>query len=302
MSDQLAGLKMALDAAKMHVDNLVLPADNAVDLRGLQFHYLEWGDAEAPPIVFLHGGGLTAHTWDLVCAALASKFRCIALDQRGHGDTDWAPDLDYAIATHAADTERFTEAMGLDRFALVGMSLGGLNAIHYASRHAQRLSHLVLVDVGPNAQLAGAKRITDFMSLPSEHDSVEDFVDRAMRFNPRRDPQLLRRSLLHNLRQLPSGKWTWKYDQRHIRSLEIERFMKEQSSLWEIIPSISCPTLVVRGGESDVFSDSDAEKLAESLPDARWIRITGAGHTVQGDKPRDLSLALDEFLSTETGG
>jgi esterase len=293
--DQLEYLRLAAALAGMQSEEVVLPEDRTVVLRGMRFHYLDWGgDGEA--LVFLHGGGLTAHTWDVVCLALRDEYRCLALDQRGHGDTDWAEDLDYGIEAHAADIAAFAGELALDSFALVGQSLGGMASMLYASSHVERLKALVLIDVGPVVRLEGANRVADFVMAPAELDSIDAFVEKARSFNPRRDPRLLRISLLHNLRRLPNGKWTWKYDRRHLSPAGFERLTDRLAELRGELPRITCPALVVRGAASDVFSDEDAADAADLLPDGRWVRIDGAGHNVQGDNPRALTRELRAFF------
>lgn len=130
--EEIAGLEHALRVANLGDLHVVLPRDVDVVLRGMRFHYLDWGNDAAPPILFLHGGGLTAHTFDLVCLALQGEHHCLALDQRGHGDSEWSAVMDYETATHAADIAAFVDHLALRHFVLVGMSLGGLNAIKYA--------------------------------------------------------------------------------------------------------------------------------------------------------------------------
>ena len=112
-----------------------LPDDHQSIIGAMRFHYLDWSGT-GTPIVFLHGGGLTAHTWDCVAAMLRDRFRCVALDQRGHGDSEWSPVVDYRIASHVGDIEGFIDAMRLERPILVGQSMGGLNSIAYAIRHS----------------------------------------------------------------------------------------------------------------------------------------------------------------------
>ncbi|OLD37824.1 MAG: hypothetical protein AUI57_09495 [Candidatus Rokubacteria bacterium 13_1_40CM_2_68_8] len=294
LSSATAGLALA---------DLVLPEAHHVILRGMRFHYLDWGTRGQPPVVFLHGGGLNVHTWDLVCAALKIERHCLALDQRGHGDSEWSPEMDYATESHVADLDAFVDRLGLDRFVLVGMSLGGANALAWAGAHSQRLAALVLVDVGPETRQAGVRKIAAFTSEATPLDSVEDFVTRALAFNPRRNATLLRRSLLHNLRRMPDGKWMWKYDQRHRgRGVDPAAAERRRQLLWSAVAKVTCPTLVVRGAESDVFHDEDADRLARALPDGRWVKVEGAGHTVQGDNPAGLLVALREFLSEVTVG
>jgi esterase len=286
--------RVALHAG-LDVAEIVAPADGFVQSGDLRLHYLDWGGEGRRPIVFLHGGGLTSHTWDAVCLALRADYHCLALDQRGHGDSDWADD--YGIGGRAGDVDAFVRDRGLDDFVLVGMSMGGIAALGYAADHADALRALVIVDVGPEVQIEGARRITSFMAQPSELDSVDDFVERALSFNPLRDRELLRFSLLHNLRRLPSGKWTWKYDTRPRQHADPERSRIHSRELWGVIDRISCPALVVRGERSDIFHREDAERLAEALPRGSWVEIEGAGHTIQGDNPAGLVAALRPFLA-----
>jgi pimeloyl-ACP methyl ester carboxylesterase len=291
-------LKLSSATAGLTLPDLNLPDAHHVILRGMRFHYLDWGTPGQPPVLFLHGGGLNVHTWDLVCASLKTERHCLALDQRGHGDSEWSPVMDYATESHAADLDAFVDRLGLERFVLVGMSLGGANALAWAGSHSRRLAGLVLVDIGPETRQAGARKIAAFTSEATPLDSVEEFVTRALAFNPRRDATLLRRSLLHNLRRMPDGKWIWKYDQRHRgRTPDPGAVDRRRQLLWSAVPKVSCPALVVRGAESDVFHDEDAERLAGALPDGRWVKVANAGHTVQGDNPAGLLVALREFLS-----
>src|SRR5580700_4031257 len=108
--------------------DVVLPQDHEVKVGQMRLHYLDWGNEHLPPILFLHGGALTAHTWDLCCLALRDEFHCLALDQRGHGESDWSPESDYSIAAQRQDIKAFVDRIGLDRFVLVGMSLGAINS------------------------------------------------------------------------------------------------------------------------------------------------------------------------------
>jgi pimeloyl-ACP methyl ester carboxylesterase len=277
-------------------DEVVLPAERDAAVGDMRLRYLDWGNPGGRPILFLHGGALTAHTWDLCCLALRDDFHCLALDQRGHGDSDWSPDADYSIVAQREDVRGFVHQLGLDRFVLVGMSMGAINGLAYAIAYPETLSALVLIDAGPEVRRPGSSRIRDFVNGGAEPSSLEAIIERALAFNPRRDPLILRRSLMHNLRQQPDGNWTWKYDRRRFQAMGGERHGAERRGLADGLANVSCPTLVVRGAESDVFHDEDAERLAARLRAGRWVKIPKAGHTVQGDNPKDLVAALREFL------
>ena len=289
-------LTRASAKAGLSFPELTVPDRHDVVLRRMRFHYLDWGTRGRPPMLFLHGGGLNAHTWDLVCLGLRDARHCLALDQRGHGDSEWSPEMDYSTESHATDLAAFVDRLGLDRFVLVGMSLGGANALAWAGRHSARLAGLVLVDVGPETRAAGAQKIAAFTSESKPFESLDEVIERAMAFNPRRDRDLLRLSLRHNLRETPRGQWMWKYDQRHRGRVDPGAQARRRELLWSAVPNVKCPTLVVRGAQSDVFHDEDAEKLASALARGRWVRVEGAGHTVQGDNPAGLLTELRTFL------
>jgi len=294
--EQLEHLRLASDVAGLAVPEIVLPQSHQIVVGRMRFHYLDWGNSRRRPIIFLHGGGLNAHTWDVVCLMLRNDYHCLALDQRGHGDSEWEPTADYSFDSQIDDIVGFIEQLGLSRPLLVGHSMGGFAAMGYAMRHAASMSGLMLVDVGPELSMDGAKRIREFISQDRELDSVDEFVERALAFNPMRKPTLLRRSLLHNLRKLPNGKWTWKHDPNRMSpDLNKERIERAQHIIDEI-HRISCPTLILRGERSDVFTDANAEKFAAALPNGRWTRVAGAGHTIQGDNPRALLAELRPFL------
>jgi esterase len=289
-------LKTTAVRAGFNFEEVVLPSAKTVLVDKLRFRYLDWGNEALRPILFLHGGALTAHTWDLCCLALRDEFHCIALDQRGHGDSDWAPDADYSIAAQREDVRGFVDQMGLDRFVLVGMSMGAINALAFAVSYVEKLSALVLIDAGPEVRRRGSSRIRDFVNGSAKPESLDAIIERALAFNPRRDPKVLRRSLMHNLRQQSDGTWVWKYDRRRFQQMG-EAHAAERQGLAEGLAKVTCPTLVVRGAESDVFHEEDGERLAQRLPDGRFITIPRAGHTVQGDNPKDLAAALREFLA-----
>jgi esterase len=279
------------------VDELVVPAENDIVVGGLRLHYLDWGRNGHAPLVFLHGGCLTARTWDLVCLALRADLHCLALDQRGHGDSEWSPTLDYGPDAHVRDIRGLIHRLDLKRPVLVGHSLGGLHAMTYARRAGDELAGIVMVDVGPKVEWPAVQRIADFVMDDRVQGPVEDFVQRARAFNPRRDPRLLRYSVRHNLRRLPDGNWTWKYDRRGLSPELIARVRSSLDDLRHLAPAITCPVLVVRGSESDAFGDTEAAEFAAAFPDGRWAKVENAGHTVQGDNPCGLARVLADFLA-----
>jgi esterase len=294
-SEEREHLRLAVELSGLSGLEIAIPEEHHVVVHGMRLHYLDWGGT-GRPILLLHGGGLNAHTWDVVGLALRGDYRCIALDQRGHGDSEWSPESDYSPEAHLRDIAGFVDLLGLDRLLMVGQSMGAMNGFFYATRHSDRLQGLVLIDAGPNIRTQGAQRIGEFIGQTAEAESIDELVKKALLFNPLRDPRLLRRSLLYNYRKLPSGRWARKNDIRHFGSADGTTLAARLQKSWQEIPRVTCPTLVVRGALSDIFLDEDAESFAAALPNARWVRIEGAGHTVQGDNPRALHRELSGFF------
>ncbi len=291
---EIEQLRAVTEIAGLKPSKIVMPEDHHTIVGAMRFHYLDWG-GNGHPILFLHGGGINAHTWDVVCLMLRERYHCIALDQRGHGDSEWSPAIDYGVATQVGDVQGFIEKLGLENPVLVGQSMGGLNSIAYAIRHSAKMKGLVVVDVGPEINSAGTQRIREFSSTP-ELESLEAFLERAVKFNPIRDPRVLRRSLFYNLRQLPTGKWSLKHDQRRASDDSWRIAAEQRERILRDVAKISCPTLILRGGKSDVLTDEAAERFAHMLPHARWVRVENAGHNVQGDNPSGLLDAMNPFL------
>lgn len=271
-------------------------SDCYVEANGLKFHYLDWGNPEKPPLVLLHGVGQTCHTWDLFAAAMSPHFHVMAFDQRGHGDTDWAPDKDYSRKTMVQDAEAFTTALGLNRFFLTGMSMGGANSLSFTAKNPDRVEALVVVDIGPRVESKGVEHIRDFMKDFREFDSLDEAAETIHKFNPRRPLEVIRKyTVVYNLKQLPSGKWTWKYDTYFSQGHQRVDIKKMQEELSQDVKKIQCPTLVVKGAESDVLSLDGVRSLQEAIPGSEFALVAGAGHSVMGDNPPGFEAAVREF-------
>ena len=269
-------------------------ADRSIQVHGLNLHYLEWGDAANPTVLMLHGASQQAHSWDFVSLALSDEFHILALDQRGHGDSDWAPEGDYSIQAQQGDIDGFVEALGLDSFILIGHSMGGRNAYVWASRHPRDLKALVIVDTGPETGRRGQERIRRFRELPDELDSFEEFAQRVQQYTGRSREQTLG-ALKYSIRQRPDGKWIWKYD-KLMRAPSRRDLTWTTERLWECVHRIDCPTLVVRGSRSDLFLEETMNRMQQAIPDCATVTILRAGHLVQGDNPVDFVAAVQGLL------
>ena len=215
------------------------------------------------------------------------------MDQRGHGDSDWADGGDYSVEAHQGDIDGFINALGLDGFHLIGHSMGGRNSYVWASRNSAKLRSLVIVDTGPVAQSRGRNRIQNFRELPDELDSFEEFADRVQEYTGRTREQTLG-ALKYSIRERADGKWTWKYD-KLLRTPGQQGPAWTSDQLWAAVAQITCPVLVVRGGNSDIFADETMREMQQVIPNCQTVTVPDAGHLVAGDNPVDFLAALHTF-------
>ena len=303
-------MRACADAIDLNPPAIVLPTDHFVVLGHYRFHYLDWGNAHLPHLVLLHGGGLTAHTWDMAALLLHDRYHVVALDLRGHGDTDWSSDEDVVrdltdLVTD--DVEQFMAHLGYDRVAIGGMAFGGVAAMRYAARHPERVTALLMVDVGPESMREGGQATQQFHRETDILARFEDFLDRATRFNPTRKREHIEYSLTHSLKQTPEG-WTWKQDPRPrdlgalvpeaTRLANNERRAKD---LWALVASIATPTLVLRGEHTKFLSAEVAQRIPEVMADARLVTVPGSSGYIPGDRPKDFAREVDAFLTTVLG-
>lgn len=288
-------------------DGQRLPAADGLSLAADRF-----GDPPGRPVVLLHGGGQTRHAWRNTAQQLGrAGWDAWSVDLRGHGDSDWAPDGDYAFERFAADVAALCAAMA-EPPALVGASLGGIASLLAIGEAATSpASALVLVDVAPRIEVAGVDRIRAFMrqGLGGFAD-LDAAADAIATYNPHRPRSKDPSGLTKNLRQGEDGRWYWHWDPRFMapeRSTDIagapgidgippSRYIR-QERLEAAARHISVPTLLVRGKSSDLLSEDGARHMLELVPHAEFVDVAGAGHMVAGDRNDGFNSAVIEFLS-----
>ena len=269
-----------------------LAVERDLVLDGLRFHLVDRGRPDGPAVLLLHGFNQTAHSWDEFAERIAADgFRAVAIDQRGHGDSDRAPGGDYSRESMADDAVRLADALGIERFAVVGMSMGAVHAVLAAVRHPARVLALVVVDWAPEVEAQGVGIIAQVARL--SWPTFDDAVESMHRFNPRRSRDNISARLSRSLGPDEQGTWRWKVDAAGLAAHP--RFAESAESMWRAVEGVSCPTLVVRGGESDLLSAPMAERVA-SLARGRLVTVAGAGHSVPGDHPEGFYSAVSPFL------
>jgi len=277
--------------------NLTKPLSKALRVNDLALHYLEWGEREAPPIVCVHGYTGSADAFNALARHLQARFHIFALDVRGHGESAWSPAGAYRYEDQAGDLAEFTRQLGLDKFVLIGTSMGGIIAMTYAAEHGDRLLGLVINDIGPDAE-AGTQRITQMVgSRPDEFASLEEAIAYRRAMSPilaARNAEDQHELALGVLRRGTGGKWAWKMDPAYIHQ-RVEHGPPRRPPLWPVLQALACPTLVVWGSDSDVLSEAQAGRMLDVLPRGELVRVPGIGHAPTLVEPVVLA-ALDRFL------
>jgi esterase len=269
-----------------------------IGVGGLTFHYVDWGGSGAP-LVMLHGLSGHARTWDHTAAALSDRYHVLALDQRGHGDSDWAPE--YGLRPMAQDLLGWLDALGLSEVTLMGLSMGGLVSFVFAAAHPDRVARMVIMDIGPEIAPAGSANVSSSLAANDVFGSADEAFAQARAANPRPTDVTLRHRVTHNLRQLPDGTFTYKYDaelRRNPRAL----FDHTPDELWAAWRAVSCPVLLVRGADSDVLAAETAQRMLAENPNASFASIPDCGHSITLDRPDGLLEVVSPWLAATEAG
>ena len=264
------------------------------------------GPADGRPVVLLHGGGQTRHSWGTTLETLADHgWRAYSVDLRGHGDSEWASDADYTLDAFSGDVavlaKTLKESSG-QAPALVGASLGGLASLAAVGYRPEAglASALVLVDVAPRIEESGRDRIGQFMleRVDTGFGSLDEVADAIQAYNPHRPRPRDLNGLKKNLRER-DGRWYWHWDPAFIVGIpdETRTSLFDPSELETAARTVSIPVLVVRGLVSDLLSEEGARQLLAIVPHGEMVSVAGAGHMVAGDRNDLFNDAIVEFLS-----
>lgn len=279
------------------------PIGQPIVLAGRGGHALAadaYGDPARPPVLLLHGGGQTRFAWGGTAQALArSGWHAISMDLRGHGESTWAPDKDYSVDAFVEDLRCVVEGLRAPP-VLVGASLGGIaSLIAEGEAHASIASALVLVDIAPKIEVGGAVRIIQFMqNKPEGFASLEEAADAVAAYLPHRQRPSDLRGLERNLRRTPEGRWRWHWDPAFLEPGHGPRPGQDTDRMRHAARKLQVPTLLVRGGLSDLLSEEGAREFLALVPHARFADVTDAGHMVAGDRNDRFTAAVIAFLET----
>jgi pimeloyl-ACP methyl ester carboxylesterase len=287
----------AADLGISHAPDTQYRSRNIV-LRQLRFHFLEWGAPDAPAVVLLHGGHQSAHSWDLVSLHLAQRFRVLALDQRGHGDSEWARDVSYTNHEMSLDAEAFIAALGLERPILMGHSMGGRNSMLLVRHSPSLLRALVVVDVGPEVSDRGRAVIAGFVRDNEEFDDLEHFVRNVQQYDPYRSREHIERTVKYNMLQRADGKFVSKCDANPRRLGVVRGTGPLENITLEDARAFDLPVLLVRGADSRILTADAAERFCDALPQGTLTTVPNCGHNVHGQNTKGFIEATTDFLAS----
>jgi len=285
------------------------PASQVYFSQRLRLHYVDWGNADAPPLILLHGGQDHSRNWDWVAQRLRHDWHIIAPDLRGHGDSQWSATGSYTMAGYIYDLARLIDLQHLAPVTIVGHSLGGNIALRYAGIYPEKVKALVSVEglgPSPKALAERAKQtIVDRMRkwidlqhdlagrLPHRYASIEDAFRRMQEANKHLSPEQARHFTQHGVTQNEDGTFSWKFDNYVRVWAPYDMQAAELQQLWN---RITCPTLLVYGKESWA-SNPQGDGRAQYFRNARVVNVEGAGHWVHHDRLDAFIETLREFLS-----
>lgn len=279
------------------MSNRLQPAHKSLTVNGLNIHYLEWGAADAPPVVCVHGYTGSADAFNALARHLQHRLRIVAPDVRGHGESAWSRDGAYGYLDQASDIAALVDRLELETFALIGTSMGGIIAMAYAGAHPRQLRALVINDVGPEVE-QGSQRIT---SMVGARPASFATLDEAIAYRASASPILAARPAedqhelaLGVLKQAADGRWVWKMDPAYIEQ-RIARGAPARPDLWPALAALPCPTQVIWGTTSDVLGEAQARRMVATLPRGELVEVPGIGHAPTLVEPPAL-VALDRLL------
>ena len=285
------------------MSNSTRPRDEFVEANGLRFHYREWGDTRTRhAVLMLHGYAETSEAWSEIAQDLAREFRVIAIDQRGHGQTDRASDHDYTRATQMEDLEAIVESLGLRSVTLIGHSMGGANAICYAAEHPEMVTALIVVETAPEVLRSGIESVRRLMATGDKFASLEQAMEAFRPYLPYASSEQVERRVRGSFTVNDDGMYVWDFDPAFrdatVRPPDPDPGQRRVADLWDDVDRIQCPTMIMRGAETDMLTPEAIQRLHRRIAGSRVSLIEDAGHNVPTDQPSALALNVREFLQS----
>ena len=268
-----------------------------VDAGGVRLHYLDYGGEEPggvarPTLLCIHGSAANAHWFDFVATDLRADFRVLSLDQRGHGDSEWAADADYTYASYALDLAAVVAALGIDDIVLVGHSMGGMVALAYAATAPRQVGKLVIVDTTMKLSAERVSMLRGIGDRPGRSYASRAAYVENYRLRPagaNEVPGTVRHLAETGCRQFDDGQWRNKFD----RKVYASRVGIEGLPYWE---QINIPSLYIKGELSDRMNPQIAADMYARCPQLQFGEVPAANHHVTLDNPSGFNAVLRQFL------
>jgi pimeloyl-ACP methyl ester carboxylesterase len=272
------------------------PMDRFLEVNGLRIHYVDWGGEGKPPFVMVHGLDRVARTFDHIATRFTPKYRVLALDMRGHGDSGWDPQGRYLVEDHVGDLEGVVAQLKLRELVLWGNSTGGRVVQVFAGKHPELVSRVISEDVGPERprQIADnyAKRVQQEQAGWA---SQEELLAQLGKANPRMSPAVLEPYVRYGTKNRTDGRIEWKRDPQLVKGFVA-------TELWRYVRNIKSPILYIIGGRSNIVPPETQDELRKTLPNAQLITIPDVGHYPSDEKTDEVVTIVNRFLAGEKIG
>ena len=280
------------------------PDHKFYESQGLRLHYIDWGNAAAPPLLLVHGGLDHCRNWDVIARALQPHFHIIAPDLRGHGDSDWAKGSSYSLSDYVHDLTGLMRIETCGSATIIGHSMGGMVSLIYTGAFPDKVSALAVLDgvtVSPTAQKKPVhERIatwTDQLDAIAARSftrfrNIDEAARRLSLRNTRLTPEQALHLAEHAVRPTSDGGYVWKFDPHQRAAAPYRLWPDDHVALWQ---RITCPTLLLRGGDSFLPDPALMEPLTR-LPNWRMQTVDGCGHWLHHEKPDEVLTRLRAFL------
>lgn len=278
-----------------------LPAegvDKFITVNGLKLHYLDWGNEGKPPFIMLHGISRTAHTFDHVARRYQKDYHVLAIDMRGHGDSEWDPKAQYLVEDYVKDIEAVVQQLKLKNLVMMGNSTGGRVVQVMAGLHPELVSRIVVEDVGPErpASIANgfAQRVQQEKAEDTSWASEDELFALTKKQNAGVSDEILRSYVKSAVKRRADGRYVWKRDPQLSKGFVV-------TELWRYIDKIKCPTIYILGGKSTIVPVETQERLKKTIPGVEIVTVPDVGHYPDWEKPAETFAILDRFLAGKRG-
>ena len=270
--------------------------DSSITLNSVECYYRDWGQLSASPILLLHGFGEQTRSYDTLASSLADRWRVLGLDMRGHGASGRADD--YRWEAFVDDIVAFVDTLRLAPITIVGHSMGATFGYLYAARHPETMTRLVLIDQAPGAELQPEtmQKLGPLIKR-NTFKGPEELIEQMQKILPRYRESELIRTAFHQLERRPDGRWRWRFDPK-LLSPESGLTTPDVEELLADLRRVQCPTLLIRGADSENLSRDVAERAVAALPNGTLVDVPEAGHYVPWENPEGLSAAVRAFLES----